>query len=316
MVTAAAPLTRIGVFYDGNFFAHVSRYYRYIHERRASLSISGLHNFIRHEVAKVVDTDTRHCQIVDAHYFRGRLRAKDAEDKNKLYQDRVFDDVLMRHGITTHFLPLGNRGEKGIDVWFALEAFELATYKRFSVVVLIACDGDYVPLVRKLNTLGARVMLLGWDFKYIDQYSGDERETRTSQALIEEVTYPIQMNQVIDDRARRKEPIVNALFYRPRPRPTQQEIPEASPDTEEDDVAPEQIESLGESESRFSGRIKIVKEGFGFIYPNDGGKDLFFSWADVTNCDFNDLSAGEQVTYTLGTNAKGACAKQVRRVAD
>ncbi len=41
-----------------------------------------------------------------------------------------------------------------------VEAFELAIYKQFNVLALIACDGDYVPLVRKLNTLGTRVMVL------------------------------------------------------------------------------------------------------------------------------------------------------------
>src|ERR1700745_3625330 len=86
----------------------------------------------------------------------------------KLLGDRIFDDVLMREGIATHYLPLGPRGEKGIDVWLALEACELAIYKRFNVLVLIACDSDCIPLVRKVNTLGTRVMVVGWDFEYID----------------------------------------------------------------------------------------------------------------------------------------------------
>ena len=74
----------------------------------------------------------------------------------------------------THYLPITAGGEKGIDVWLALEAFELAVHKRFDVVALIAGDGDFVPLLRKLNTMGTRVMLLGWDFKYVDQ-NGNER---------------------------------------------------------------------------------------------------------------------------------------------
>src|SRR5712692_7404011 len=94
---------------------------------------------------------------------------------------------------------------------FALEAFEQAIYKRFNVCVLIACDGDYVPLARKLNTVGARVMVLGWDFKYVDD-QGEERETRTSQWLLSEVTYPVLMSNIIEDRTRRNDPLVNALF--------------------------------------------------------------------------------------------------------
>ena len=44
-------LTRIGVFYDGNYFLHVSNYYNYTHERRSRISINGLHDFIRQKVA-------------------------------------------------------------------------------------------------------------------------------------------------------------------------------------------------------------------------------------------------------------------------
>jgi len=36
---------------------------------------------------------------------------------------------------------MGHAGtEKGIDVWFALEAYELAIHKRFDVCVLVAGD--------------------------------------------------------------------------------------------------------------------------------------------------------------------------------
>lgn len=129
-------LTRIGIFYDGNYFSHVSNYYLYNHERRARISIEGLHRFVRRQVAESEGTDERYCQVVDAHYFRGRLSASEAQERDSLYGERLFDEVLMRAGVTTHYMPLSNSGEKGIDVWFALEAFELAMYKRFTVSVL------------------------------------------------------------------------------------------------------------------------------------------------------------------------------------
>ena len=160
MPTTDTRLTRIGVFYDGNFFFHVSNYYHYHHDRRARISVAGLHEFVRHQVADSEGCDVRYCQIVDAHYFRGRPRALDAEQRGVLLRERVFDDVLVREGVVTHYLPLGPEGEKGIDVWLSLEAYELAIYKRFDVSVLVACDGDFLPLVRKLNTIGTRVMLL------------------------------------------------------------------------------------------------------------------------------------------------------------
>jgi hypothetical protein len=41
-------VVKIGVFYDGNYFLHVSNYYNYFHPKRRRISISGLHNFIKH----------------------------------------------------------------------------------------------------------------------------------------------------------------------------------------------------------------------------------------------------------------------------
>jgi len=44
-------LTRIAIFYDGNYFGKVSDYYRYQHTRQRRLSFDGIHNFIRAEAA-------------------------------------------------------------------------------------------------------------------------------------------------------------------------------------------------------------------------------------------------------------------------
>jgi cold shock CspA family protein len=301
MAEVDGKLTRIGIFYDGNFFFHVSNYYQYHHERRARISIGGLHAFVRQQVAECEGTDARYCQIVDAHYFRGRLRAGDAEDRDLLFKERVFDDILVREGVTTHYLPLSREGEKGIDVWLALEAFELAVYKRFNVSVLVACDGDFLPLVRKLNTTGTRVMVLGWDFKYIDQ-NGNDRETRTAQVLLDEVTYPVMMHTIIDDRARQKDSLINGLFV-PRkeysiatgvPRP----VPAMVPGTAGVDT----------------GSIQSLKNGYGFIAPDRAGPNMFFFHLDVLDIDFLDLKVGDRVQYVIGQNDRGPCAKQVRRL--
>jgi hypothetical protein len=263
MAEIDGKLTRVGIFYDGNFFLHVSNYYHYHHERRARISVSGLHAFVRQQVAECEGTDARYCQIVDAHYFRGRLRAADAVDRDLLFKERVFDDVLVREGVTTHYLPLSRDGEKGIDVWLALEAFEQAIYKRFNVSVLVVCDGDFLPLVRKLNTVGTRVMVLGWDFRYVDQ-NGSDRETRTAQVLLDEVTYPIMMHTIIEDRARQKDPLINGLFV-----PRKEFNLPATP-------APPVVASLDANAELYAGSIQNLKNGYGFIAPEQGGANMFF----------------------------------------
>lgn len=291
-------LTRIGVFYDGNFFFHVSNYYSYHHDRRARISVGGLHEFIRYQVSEVESCDVKYCQIVDAHYFRGRLRAQDAEEKGALLRERSFDDVLIREGVVTHYLPLGPDGEKGIDVWLALEAYELAIYKRFDVVVLIACDGDFLPLVRKLNTIGTRVMLLAWDFTWTDR-NDQQRETRTAQVMLDEVSYPIMMHQLINDRSRRNDNLINSLFV------VHKDLKLGPADLRNMDS------STAIGEGWREGTIKNMKEGWGFIKPPDGSADMFYYYTSLLNRDFNDLQVGQRVRYRIGSNDKGPCAVDV-----
>jgi uncharacterized LabA/DUF88 family protein/cold shock CspA family protein len=294
-------LTRIGVFYDGNYFLHVSNYYAYFHERKSRLSIAGLHHFIRNQVAVHEGNEERRCQIVDAHYFRGRLNASDAANQgNSLYYDRLFDDILSSEGVTTHYLPIktaqsGTRFEKGIDVWLALEAFEQTFYKKFNVVVLIASDGDYVPLIRKINSLGTRVMVLSWDFEYTND-NGKLMTTRTSQDLLEEVTYPVAMHEIIDNRVRKFEPLINNIFV---PRSSERVFSKhKSGETYENTgriPSPPQGLSIA-SNGRKQSTIKALKDGFGFIYGTT--KDVFFFHSNLVDYDFNDLEIGDKVEFS------------------
>ncbi|PTQ87681.1 cold shock domain-containing protein [Agitococcus lubricus] len=304
MANNAKSFTKIGIFYDGNFFLHVSNYYQYYHQRKSRISISGLHEYIRHRVANEEDTDVRYCHIVDAHYFRGRLRAQDAEQRDLLLKERLFDEVLMREGVTTHYLPLGPDGEKGIDVWLALEAYELAIYKQFDVLVLVACDGDFRPLLRKLNTVGTRVMLLAWDFEYTDRHNV-QKLTRTAQVLLDEATYPVLMHQIIDDRSLRNDQQINNLFLYPK---EEQAILSAL-NLSTPVIAPIPTPPL---EQRSEGVIQSLKEGgFGFITPDEDMENIFFHFSEVKNRNFAALRLGDRVSYILGRNDKGYCATHI-----
>lgn len=290
-------LTKVGVFYDGNYFAHVSNYYYYHHSRRKRISVSGLHEFVRSKVAQEEGVDIRFCQVVDSHYFRGRLSAIEAQNRNTLYNERQFDQVLMNEGVITHYLPLGPSGEKGIDVWLALEVFELSIFKRFNVVVLVACDGDYVPLVRKLNALGVRVMVLGWDFE-VTGNDGQIRSTVTSQKLLDEVTYPVMMNSIIDDKTKAKEAVINSLFV------LQQQSTPAPQEKKESTKGNDYQKKV------HKGMIKAVKDGFGFISQLSGDKDCFFYWSDI-DYDFNQLKVGMKVDFEIENGDKGLVAKNI-----
>lgn len=297
-----SKLIKIGVFYDGNYFLHVSNYYNYDHPRQRRLSITGLHKFIKQEVADREGTNPNVCQIVDAHYFRGRLSAQEAHQRGAvLYWDRVFDDILMSAGVTTHYLPLrsgnGRREEKGIDVWLALEAYENAVYKHFDVLVLIASDGDFLPLVRKLNTLGTRVMILSWDFEFTNDM-GKTMVTRTSQDLLEEVSYPVPMHEIIDNRLRRNDPVINNIFVPGESK--RRNHPVFTKDKEDSEAVVVAEEYDGDVGEVHTSEILSLKNGYGFIKfpPNN----LFFHYTSVKELDFNDLLEGDIVEFTLDKN--------------
>jgi uncharacterized LabA/DUF88 family protein/cold shock CspA family protein len=313
IMKADDKLIRMGIVYDGNFFLHVSNYYLYHHDRNARISLDGLHAFVRSKVAELEGTETRYCPIVDAHYFRGRLPSKIVEERNRLLSERVFEDILIRQNITTHYLPVSGSAEKGIDVWLALETYELAVLKRYNVIVLIAGDGDFVPLVRKLNALGTRVMLLGWDFRYQDE-NGEERETRTSQALQAECTYPMLMSSVIDD-ADADDALINNLFVPAPAFPREVREPRESsrPAYTASSARAVSPSVATDDDSLYEGNIKRIKEGYGFITAPQLEGDIFFYHTDVLNNEFNDLAEGDLVEFKLGKNEKGITAREIER---
>jgi len=297
-------LIKIGVFYDGNYFFHVSNYYNYEHPRNARLNISGLHEFIRNRVAEYEKAELKHCHIVDAHYFRGRLSSYEAEEQNKLLAERIFDDILMSEGVVTHYLPLrtrdGRREEKGIDVWLALEAFELAIYKKFNIVVLIACDGDYVSLVRKLNTLGIRVMVMGWDFEFTDERTGRQKRTTTSLELLEEATYPVLMHEIIDNKINRNDSLVTNLFVQKEISKRHEATPVEVIDTQHNGV------------NYKRSTIFSIKQGYGFIvYPPS---NLFFHYSAVINDEFSQLREGDAVEFRIEKRENGEVAVDVKKI--
>jgi uncharacterized LabA/DUF88 family protein/cold shock CspA family protein len=287
-------IIRIGIFYDGYYFFKVSNYYKYAHERKARISIAGLHDFIRTEIASIMRIeDIRHCQIIDAHYFKGRSPAKEMGEK--VQSERIFEDILMRENIVNHYLPLryGENNtwqEKGIDVWLALEAYELAIYKSFDMLVLVAGDGDYVPLVRKLNTLGTQVMLICWDYSYYNE-NGTMSETRTSRQLLEEVLYPIVMTEKID--AKPSTDIINGLFVKEKK------------DTAGSPGNPLFARVIEDSDTNkgIVSTILSIKDGFGFI-KDEENNNVFFYYDTLTNTDFAELEVGMKVKYLREEDAE------------
>jgi CspA family cold shock protein len=55
-------------------------------------------------------------------------------------------------------------------------------------------------------------------------------------------------------------------------------------------------------------------KGFGFITPDDGGKDLFAHFSEIQSGGFKSLKEGERVEFIVKEGAKGPQASQIRVV--
>ena len=186
----------IGVFIDGGYYAKVNRALK--KSENSIIRVKSLFDFITYRLAMEEDVDQSDCQITEAHYFRGRYRVKEAYDKKLLYNERKFEDTLIENDVIFHYKHLREVEkdgavqvlEKGVDVWFALEAYELATFRKFDYVVLITGDADHQMLVRKLKALKIKTVLLTWNLTDVDA---------TSPLLKEEAGHHWELSHIIYD---------------------------------------------------------------------------------------------------------------------
>ncbi|MDE5773414.1 MAG: NYN domain-containing protein [Muribaculaceae bacterium] len=198
----------IGVFIDGGYYAKVNRALKA--EESSIIRVKSLFDFISDRLSFEEGIDPSDCQITEAHYFRGRYRVKDAYDKHLLYNERKFEDTLIENDVVFHYKHLREVErdgqtqviEKGIDVWFALEAYELAVFRKFDYVVLITGDADHEMLVRKLKALKIKTVLLTWNLTDVDA---------TSPLLKEEAGHHWELSHIIDENPALKRDLLYKL---------------------------------------------------------------------------------------------------------
>lgn len=184
----------IGVFIDGGYFSKINEALE--HELSLNIQMKSLFRFVRDEVAKRHGLDPDDCYIIESHYFRGRYRVNEANSKHLLFKERKFEDTLIENDVIFHYKHLREIQtdgeitviEKGIDVWFALEAYELSLFRNFDFVVLITGDADHEMLVKKLKSLKVHVVLLTWNVT---------EQSSTARLLREEACTHIEMSDML-----------------------------------------------------------------------------------------------------------------------
>ncbi len=54
-----------------------------------------------------------------------------------------------------------------------------------------------------------------------------------------------------------------------------------------------------------------AEKGYGFISPDDGGKDLFVHHSEIVSDGYATLEDGQKVEFEIGQGQKGPCANKV-----
>ena len=179
----------IGVFIDGGYFAKINEGLT----GGKQVNLKTLLDFICRKISQDDKIERRKVYITECHYYRGRYRAGDAKDRNLLFEERKFEDMLIENDVIFHYKhlrtdPKGGVIEKGVDTWFALDTYEMTLFREFDFVVMISGDADHEMLAKKLKALKTHVVLLTWD---------PANTASTSRFLKEEVCTHIDMNSQI-----------------------------------------------------------------------------------------------------------------------
>jgi CspA family cold shock protein len=59
--------------------------------------------------------------------------------------------------------------------------------------------------------------------------------------------------------------------------------------------------------------VRKRDEGYGFIKPEEGEKDVFFHASALVDIDFDSLNEGDQVTFEVEEGPKGPAATNIQK---
>ena len=192
-MASSNAICRIGVFYDGSFFAYAQYYY--YHERDLGwLRFQPLHAFIEALIHQK-EQEYASYKVVYAAWHQGLFTSKKATPE-QLRRDRNRHHDLMHAGVEPRYLPMSEtQGEKGIDVALAVDALRVGLGGTIDIAVLVTGDGDFVPLVRALNKHGVRVLGAYFAFE-----AKDGKKSFINERLLSVVNYAVDINALENDK--------------------------------------------------------------------------------------------------------------------
>lgn len=184
---------RIGLFIDGFTFQKVNNYYLHFHWARSRIRISGLRNFVMHQVRHLCPAGRP--MVLEAHYYHPHQDP--AKAGGKVFEgSRRFEERLQENGIQMHYLSqwVDCRSQGNSDLINDIRMF--ASFEEIDVVVLVSTQGFYADVAKMLQKREIPLYLLGWNFDYSDAETSFH--WRTDSCLRERAARYFPMEQVMD----------------------------------------------------------------------------------------------------------------------
>ena len=104
----------IGLFIDGGYFAKINESLE--EQLSLNIEISPFFKFIREEIAREHNLSLNACYLTESHYFRGRYRVNDANNKHLLFSERKFEDSLIENDVIFHISIYAKYRNRGVSL--------------------------------------------------------------------------------------------------------------------------------------------------------------------------------------------------------
>ncbi|MDQ5883649.1 MAG: hypothetical protein QG654_563 [Patescibacteria group bacterium] len=271
---------RAALFIDGRYLTIINNYYRYVSNHKKKFDIISLIKSIHKLTSGSMSKSQEEIAFLHKHLYIGIL------DQEQQHFNLEEGAEYLKAGITCHTSRVikredGKLSEKGVDTSLTIDAFELVALDEIDVLVIVAGDADFVPLVLKTKKYMKDVFLFYWDI----HLSSDHRQNiSTSGKLIGEVNTSakgviteraINMGHVIEKRRLK-------VFHEETSRATYL------------DEVPSPLDQIARREQ---GRVAGKRGRSIFISPGTGGDELEYKTIGLLEAEH--LFVGRMVEYNI-----------------
>lgn len=254
---------------------------------------------------------------------------------------------IQRCGIQPVYVPLSQDGKSSLDCYLTVSAMKLFFQNdTVDTLILASGDRDYIPLITELKSLGKQVIIvavpgtLSQDLttivdevieyepsKYIDTDAENSIATASYGDFVTETIRDLEQHS-ISDRWVNLASIGLALKKRDSGFSHKlygyKKLAEMLDDIDEVEIKYDNFEktvalartnlSTGHQalKREYKGTIQNLKEGYGFITPDDGGENIFFHYSQLLDVEFYQLNTGDKVSYGLYNTERGLNAENIK----